>query len=244
MKNANPIFNKNYYTAGEILLPNLSETGRKPGNQIFHYCSENIDVNQHYSSAEYIKKHFSNTTIFENDAGILQHGINTSDKNGLMLEFGVCSGKTINFIAALNSFNTIYGFDSFLGLPDNWKPTVPKGTFKLLNNSTMPPLLANVQIIEGLFEDTLPAFVEKIENSFISFIHIDCDLYVSTQTVFKHLKNNIRKGTIILFDEYFNYDGWENHEHKAFMEFIKSTELSFRYIAYNRFHEQVLVEIC
>ncbi len=57
------------------------------------------------------------------------------------------------------------------------------------------------------------------------------------------LKDQIVPGTIILFDEYFNYDGWEQHEHKAFREFIEETNLNFTYLAYNQYHEQVLVRI-
>jgi hypothetical protein len=38
---------------------------------------------------------------------------------GLWLEFGVCSGRTINLIST-NTKNKVYGFDSFFGLPENW----------------------------------------------------------------------------------------------------------------------------
>jgi hypothetical protein len=57
------------------------------------------------------------------------------------------------------------------------------------------------------------------------------------------MKNRIRNGTVILFDEYFNYPGWELHEFKAFQEFIAHTGLSYRYIGVVPSHQQVAVKI-
>jgi hypothetical protein len=74
-------------------------------------------------------------------------------------------------------------------------------------------------------------------------MHIDCDLYQSTKTIFSLLADYIKAGTIIHFDEYYNYSGWEMHEHKAFEEFIKQQNLKYEYIAYNAMHQQVTVKI-
>ena len=45
-----------------------------------------------------------------------------------------------------------------------------------------------------------------------SFIHIDCDLYSSTKTVLTLLAPAIRTGTVLVFDEWCGYEGWEQHE--------------------------------
>jgi hypothetical protein len=37
-------------------------------------------------------------------------------------------------------------------------------------------------------------------------------------------------GTIVVFDEYFGYHGWQRHEDKAFQEFLSRTGLSFEAI--------------
>lgn len=50
-------------------------------------------------------------------------------------------------------------------------------------------------------------------------------------------------GTIIVFDEYFNYPGWQEGEYKAFYEFINETNLKFEYIGYVEISEQVAVKI-
>jgi len=48
---------------------------------------------------------------------------------------------------------------------------------------------------------------------------------------------------VIVFNEYFNYPGWQEGEYKAFQEFISDTGLSYEYIGYNHLHEQVAVKI-
>lgn len=48
---------------------------------------------------------------------------------------------------------------------------------------------------------------------------------------------------MIVFDEYFNFPGWENDEFKAFKEFIEESQLKYTYLTYNRLDEQVAVKI-
>jgi len=77
----------------------------------------------------------------------------------------------------------------------------------------------------------------------ISFLHIDCDLYSSTKTIFDLLGDRLLPGTIIVFDEYFNYPSWKKHEYLAFSEFINNSTLNYEYLCYNKFHEQVAVKL-
>jgi hypothetical protein len=54
----------------------------------------------------------------------------------------------------------------------------------------------------------------------------------------------IKPGTIIVFDEYYNYPTATEHEYKAFMEFMASrSDINLEYIAYNPVHEQVAIQI-
>ena len=64
----------------------------------------------------------------------------------------------------------------------------------------------------------LPKFILNNDKD-ASFIHIDCDLYASTKTILDNLDKKIKPGTVILFDEYFNYPSWKKHEFKAWQEF-------------------------
>ena len=63
---------------------------------------------------------------------------NISIKDGLVLEFGVYTGYTINFISKkLNEYN-VYGFDSFEGLPEFWRDGFDKGCFGMNNLPSVP----------------------------------------------------------------------------------------------------------
>ena len=149
-----------------------------------------------------------------------------------ILEFGVASGRTINLISNYTD-NVVYGFDSFEGLPEDWNNRLPKGFFKC----DMPKVNKNVVLIKGLFNDTLPFFKSRmLFNKPIDILHIDCDLYSSTKTIFNSLKDNIGKNTVIVFDELYDYEGFEDHEIKAFYEFVNEFKHEFEviYVSPNR----------
>ena len=163
-------------------------------------------------------------------------------KEGLILEFGVSAGDTIKAIQGLTQ-RPIYGFDCWEGLPEDWigsdgKQVQAKGAYK----SDPPEVDAHVTLVSGLFEDSLPGFLEEHSES-ISFIHIDCDLYTSTKTIFKFLTSKISPGTIIIFDEFFNYPGWQDGEFKAFMEWTKDNNVKYEYIAVMINHQKVALRI-
>jgi predicted O-methyltransferase YrrM len=138
---------------------------------------------------------------------------------GLAMEFGVASGDSIRRLANSNKERTIYGFDSFKGLPESWNG-LGVGHFAC----QLPQVPQNVTLVEGLFDETLPKFLEK-NNEQVAFIHIDCDLYSSTKTIFDNVKNRMVDGCVIVFDELLNYGGetWRHHEYKAFQEFLEET---------------------
>lgn len=165
--------------------------------------------------------------------------VEVADIAGLCCEFGVAAGQSINYLARLLPKRTIFGFDSFEGLPEDWRDGRGKGTFKL---SEPPKVARNVVLIPGWFDQSLPIFLKEHPEP-VAFLHLDCDLYSSTRTVFEALRKRIQPGTIILFDEFFNYPGWKEGEHKAFSEFVKKERLPFEHIGYNRYGTQVAVRI-
>jgi Macrocin-O-methyltransferase (TylF) len=95
--------------------------------------------------------------------------------------------------------------------------------------------------VEGLFADTLPrSFADN--SGPVAFAHVDCDLYSSTATVLEHI-GRLGRGSIVVFDEYFNYPGWQEHGHKAWSEFVARSGIGFSYEAYTSNHEQLVVRI-
>ncbi len=153
--------------------------------------------------------------------------LNMAPAEGLILEFGVYSGRSINALAA-HTDRTIYGFDSFEGLPDAWSQLGP-GAFKL---SKPPEVASNVKLVVGWFDDTLPGFLSEHSGP-VAFLHLDCDLYASTKTVLAALRDRIHAGTVIVLDDFFTEPGWQREQHKAFFEFVTAENWAFEYIGYS-----------
>lgn len=155
----------------------------------------------------------------------------THKPDTLWLEFGVFSGKTINYISKFTN-DTVYGFDSFEGLPEKWREGFSKGKFTL--HSTLPKVNKNVVLIKGWFDKTLPNFIKQ-HNKKISFLHIDCDLYSSTKCIFNTLKDYIDDDCVVVFDELVNYPGFDGNkgELKALYEFINEHDVEYEWIGMN-----------
>ena len=191
-------------------------------------------------TAEFIVNNMNNVKSFDTKESYMQYVLShIGSRSGEILEFGVFNGATINFISETLPDKIIYGFDSFEGLPETWRTGFEETIFNM--NGNLPPVNENVRLVKGWFNETLPEFVKEHPEP-CAFIHVDCDLYSSTKTIFHELKNQIVSGTVIAFDEYFNYPGWQKGEHKAFMEFVAENDIEFEYIARTE-HEQVAVKI-
>jgi len=193
-------------------------------------------------SADYAEKNMMNSILMPYEAKdpMYSYAIKQSSLDGFFAEFGVHQGVSINKIARLINNKKIYGFDSFTGLKEDWRGgEFPKGEFS--TNGVLPKVLENVELVSGYFDESLPNWLEDNKGVF-SFINIDCDTYESTYTVLNLLGNKrIVSGTIILFDEYFGYPNWREHEYKAWQDFVREHKISYEYKAINQM--QVLVRI-
>ena len=145
-----------------------------------------------------------------------------------VLEFGVNYGRTIKQLRnSLPEQYKLFGFDSFEGLPEDWSGTwAKKGDMS--TNGVMPNV-TGVTFYKGWFIDTIPLYKQIAEP--IALLHIDCDLYSSTNDILYGLKEFIVTGTVIVFDEwYYNHkDILENrlHEQKAFLEWTEKFNINF-----------------
>ena len=190
------------------------------------------------STVEYIEKNMPLVESVKSRPKLLTKAFGRADTSGdrLICEFGVFKGVSINHIAKLTG-KIVFGFDSFEGLPEKWGDGWKKGEFAV---ARLPKVRSNVTLIKGWFNESLPPFLKQNRGS-VGFLHVDCDLYSSTKTIFELLEPRLGRGTVIVFDEYFNYPQWEGGEFKAFQEFLSKTRFSCEFIGYHRNGEQVAV---
>ena len=191
-----------------------------------------------FDSAHYYSEKMHKAANFDSDLALLTHAVGIRPANGQVLEFGVSSGRTINHISSLVT-GPVYGFDVFTGLPETWRTGFAQGAFK---TDLLPVVNENVSLVVGLFEETLEGFLKQHTDA-ISLLHIDCDLYGSTSTILSKLGHLFQTGTVIVFDEYFNYPGWRQHEYRAFQEFVNSSGIMYQYDSFVSRHQQVCVVI-
>jgi hypothetical protein len=106
------------------------------------------------------------------------------------------------------------------GLPEAWREGWDRGAFSNVEAypQHMPP---NAEIVVGWFNETLPVFRQHLlRGRPVGLLHVDCDLYSSTREVLEGLDSAIVPGTVIVFDEFVNYPGYELHEFRACAEWM------------------------
>lgn len=164
--------------------------------------------------------------IHQEYEAFLAYCLESASHEGGHCEFGVYAGSSINLLADKRPTRVFDGFDSFRGLPAAWTGFQQ---FDFDRKGALPKVRENVRLHVGLFDITLPAYVQSC--GLVTFLHIDCDLYSSTACVFKHLGPFLAPGCVIVFDEYFAYPGFEHHERKAFAEYLKNSGRTAKWIA-------------
>ncbi len=63
---------------------------------------------------------------------------------------------------------------------------------------------SNVELHKGWFQDTLPPFAAAHAGEAVAMLHIDCDIYSATVTIFANIGPMLRHGSIIVYDDMFN----------------------------------------
>lgn len=134
------------------------------------------------------------------------------------LEFGVASGASFNWWMTKNMHpgSLFHGFDTFTGLPEDFGP-YKKGTF---NNKNDIPVIKDGRgkFYQGLFQQTLPGFLNGFSNENKTVIMLDADLFTATLYTLSSLAPYLKKGDIIFFDEFVV----PTHEFMAYQHFVDS----------------------
>tara|TARA_Y100000389_G_scaffold203706_1_gene253121 strand:- start:159 stop:902 length:744 start_codon:yes stop_codon:yes gene_type:complete len=174
-------------------------------------------------------EHFKKSLLFNDRWEIREYSIKralSNDKRNeyYYLEFGTYKGESTNFFSRF--VDKLYCFDSFEGLKEDWIGlSYAKGHFNL--DKKIPKLNSNIYPVIGWVEDTLDDFLSK-HTPKINFVHFDMDTYSPTRFALEKIKPYLTKNAIIIFDELYNYVGWENGEYKALKEVFNEKEFVFK----------------
>jgi O-methyltransferase len=171
------------------------------------HAHKKIDFNDFPSKWDYTKRYGLYNYVIEKEG--LDSAIN-------YLEFGVANGESFNWWMTKNvSVNSrFYGFDTFTGLPEDFGP-YKKGTFN--TNNDIPKIKdERGQFFQGLFQQTLPGFLQTFDNQKKTVLMLDADLYTATLFTLTSLAPYLKEGDIIFFDEFVV----PTHEFMAYQQFI------------------------
>jgi hypothetical protein len=191
------------------------------------------------TSARFASRMMSTAREFHDPISTLEYALEIAPQGGMALEFGVFEGRSLTVIVEARKGREVYGFDSFQGLPEDYRPHVRQGAFAL----DQRPAVEGAELVVGWFDETLPGFLEAHPGP-VDFLHVDGDLYSSAVTVLTQVGPRLLAGSVIIFDQFFNWPGWEQDgEFRAWQEYLARSGTKVRYEAYTSNNEQVVVRI-
>ena len=170
---------------------------------------------------------------------VLVRALKAAPARGLTLECGVYFGRSLSIIAARTA-GAVHGFDSFQGLPEAWNANEGAGAYSTAGR--LPAVAANATLHTGWFQNTLPPFFAANAGP-IRLLHIDCDLYSSTRTVLAEAEPRLVPGSVIVFDDLLGYPGYQQHELRAFEEFVAATGLGWELLGATLLGREVAIRI-
>jgi len=195
-------------------------------------------------SADFLESKLDNVVLFRSISKIRAFAFRDINPDGLILEFGVYTGSSIRLFAKnltdRNDSRTVFGFDSFEGLEEDWSGQVGAQKSKFSTGGKLPDVPSNVQLIKGWVQEALQDFLDTHPDKPISFIHCDMDTYTPTKFALETVKDRCVRGTVILFDELIGYPNWRRHEYRALTEVFSEDE--FDYFAFSELQAAIRIK--
>jgi hypothetical protein len=129
---------------------------------------------------------------------------------GHIVEFGSFRGGSAIFMAVVANElcpgTKVFGFDSFAGMPptDGQRDIHNAGDFSAVSVDEVRQFAAdagvhNLELVEGMFEDTVPTVLPSIGPLRLS--HIDCDLFDAIALSYDGSKAQLVPGGYMVFDD-------------------------------------------
>lgn len=192
------------------------------------------------TSLDFVEQHGENALLFDARSQLHAYALSKIPKDGLVLEFGVFNGDSINALAdaftLMKDPRQIFGFDSFEGLQEDWVGhECLAGTFD--RQGTLPSVRDSVTLIPGWIDRTLPAFLSSHQDP-IALLHIDTDTYTPCKLILELVEARLQPGSVIIFDELLAYPGWQYGEYKALCETVSKP---YSFIAFSGHHAALVM---
>ncbi|MDR2030494.1 MAG: TylF/MycF family methyltransferase [Puniceicoccales bacterium] len=242
-----------------VMPPNAARRSLDPasprGSQVHKFGTDNRHHGQDAAATAFVDTFLADAIPLTTDAHTVLFGALLALEawpNGFAIDLGAGVGRSSNLIAAVFSRNVVLALDTYAGLPFLWRRTdtgdFPIGTFaprSTAGGDRQPPFptLDNVLAVKGLFIDTLPKILPAMAGIPLALVHVDSDVYASAIDGLTPLLPLLRVGTVLIFDEFYNFAGWEDGEYRAFLELIQGRGFGVRAVAYNAYHQQVVLQI-
>ena len=125
-----------------------------------------------------------------------------SSVSGAVAEVGVYRGGSLAMLAYLFPEKSVYGVDTFSGMPPVCEDDVhEEGDFSDVNyeevNEKLSSLFQNVTLLKGFFPDDV---IHRMPGEY-SFVHVDCDIYQSVKDCCEFFWPRLSSGGMMLFDD-------------------------------------------
>jgi Macrocin-O-methyltransferase (TylF) len=160
------------------------------------------------------------------------------ERDVLYLEFGVHTGTSIRYWAHLlrSPRSRLHGFDSFAGLPHDWS-LEGHGRGYFSTGGAVPEIDdSRIEFFPGWFEETLPNYVWPEHDVLV--VMMDADLYSSTATALSFVRERLRPGSYLYFDQFHH----RCDELRAFAELLDEHDMRFRLVGAGRELSNVLFQ--
>ncbi|WP_271201443.1 hypothetical protein [Methylopila turkensis] len=152
-----------------------------------------------------------------------------ADQQINVLEFGVRQGRSMRYWSEhfKNPDTRFVGFDSFIGLPEDWTENLKTGSFSTRGKA---PDIDDPRISYeiGWFQNMLPGAIARRQQQLAGsplFVHLDADLYSATLYVLGVLANH--------FDEYYvAFDQFHLDENRALADFMTAYPFRVQFLSY------------
>jgi len=190
---------------------------------------------------------------------------------GDIVEFGVYTGRSLALLSyaylkerrnSIHKFDyerNVHGFDSFEGVHGSEHPRWKEGIFS--HNHSAHPFLekgdkVNKEVVDELFRfyRLVPPLIwsgkfiaKEIHCSLdkVAIVHIDCDTAEASIEALQGISHRLQEGSILLFDDWFNFKGSANRGEQFAFKFFKERNPGLKlieYFPYATFGKSFIVE--